>query len=143
MSTFKTELIVQESQDKASQACRFSLSEMQLAIKQDDGLVFTANEKVKLLGFANPAKIEVKIQPDSRGQCISVCTSNVGFGPFQGDHVKGVAETFLSKLQLKLSESTQLGGTAGIADELQKLASLKQQGILTEDEFAAAKAKLI
>ncbi len=30
-----------------------------------------------------------------------------------------------------------------LADELQRLADLKAQGILTDDEFAAAKAKLL
>lgn len=143
MSSFKTELSVQATQGKASEACRYALSEMQLAIKHDDGLSFTANEKVKLLGFANPAKIEVKIQPGSDVLTIFVYTSNLGLGPFQGDHVRGVAETFLSKFQLKLGESTQAGGPSGISDELQKLASLKEQGILTEAEFIAAKARLI
>ena len=32
---------------------------------------------------------------------------------------------------------------AGVADELQKLASLKQQGIITDEEFARQKAKLL
>jgi hypothetical protein len=34
------------------------------------------------------------------------------------------------------------GGTDVVA-ELQKLAALKEQGILSDDEFAAAKAKLL
>lgn len=34
-------------------------------------------------------------------------------------------------------------GGSNIADEIQRLASLKDQGILSEDEFAAAKAKLL
>jgi hypothetical protein len=32
---------------------------------------------------------------------------------------------------------------ANVADEIQRLASLKEQGILSDDEFAAAKAKLL
>ena len=32
---------------------------------------------------------------------------------------------------------------SSLADELQKLASLKEQGILSEDEFTAAKNKLL
>ena len=34
-------------------------------------------------------------------------------------------------------------GGSNIADEIQRLASLKEQGILSDDEFAAAKAKLL
>jgi len=33
--------------------------------------------------------------------------------------------------------------SSNIADEIQRLAALKEQGILSDDEFAAAKAKLL
>lgn len=35
------------------------------------------------------------------------------------------------------------GGGVDVVGELQKLAALREQGILTDDEFAAAKAKLL
>lgn len=35
------------------------------------------------------------------------------------------------------------GSSGNIADEIQRLAGLKEQGILSDDEFAAAKAKLL
>jgi hypothetical protein len=35
------------------------------------------------------------------------------------------------------------GGTQSVIDQLKQLAQLKDQGILTEDEFAAQKAKLL
>ena len=35
------------------------------------------------------------------------------------------------------------GGETGSADELEKLARLKAQGVLTEEEFAAQKAKIL
>ena len=37
----------------------------------------------------------------------------------------------------------QTAGTASSADEIAKLAALKDQGVLTEEEFAAHKAKLL
>jgi hypothetical protein len=37
----------------------------------------------------------------------------------------------------------QTAGTASSADELTKLASLKQQGVISDAEFAAQKAKLL
>lgn len=143
MSSFNTEQIFKATQEEAIRACRYCLNEMQLAIKQDNGTSFTANEKLKLLGFANPAKIEVDVKDDVLGQKILVRSSNLGFGPIQGGHVKGVAGTFLSKLQFKLEESTLEAGAKGIAEELQKLAALKEQGALTDEEFTAAKAKLL
>ena len=34
-------------------------------------------------------------------------------------------------------------GSVDVATELRRLADLKDQGVLTEDEFAAAKAKIL
>jgi multidrug resistance efflux pump len=36
-----------------------------------------------------------------------------------------------------------VGGTQSTADELARLADLKSQGVLTDEEFAAQKAKLL
>ena len=37
----------------------------------------------------------------------------------------------------------EVAGSGGTADELEKLASLHSQGVLTDDEFAAQKAKIL
>jgi hypothetical protein len=37
----------------------------------------------------------------------------------------------------------QTAGSGGSADELEKLAKLKEQGVITDQEFAAQKAKLL
>lgn len=58
-------------------------------------------------------------------------------------------KTLLSRRQAKeMAESLgahlgKVGGGTGIASELEKLAELKAKGILTEDEFQAAKNKLL
>ena len=143
MSSFKSELTTKASQEKAVQACRYALKEMQLVIKKDDGAKFIANEKLRMLGFANPAKIEVDIQSANDTLRINVKASNIGLGPIQGSHVKGVAETFLSQVQLKLSESTKGESPKSVADEIAKLAALKEQGLLSEEEYSMAKARLL
>ena len=63
----------------------------------------------------------------------------------QGRHVRGVAETFLSNLRLNLGNRSQSSVAEGsdIASQIQKLAELMQQGLLTEEEFTTAKAKLL
>ena len=116
---------------------------MQLAIKKDNGIDLVANEKIKMLGFANPAKVEIQISPSPQGTNISVHASNFGIGPLQKEHVKGVVETFLSKLRLYTSETSTPRGSSGIAEELARLAKLKEDGFLSEDEFVSAKAKLL
>jgi hypothetical protein len=56
----------------------------------------------------------------------------VGAGPSPGNVVSAPA----------VAPAPAAGGT-DMAGELQKLADLKAQGILTDEEFAAAKAKLL
>ena len=117
---------------------------MQMLVKQDTGSSFRADEKLRL-GFANPAKLEISLVADTAGSRLIVRSSNLGFGPIQGGHVKGVTETFLSNVRLHLDRSSQSATSTrgGIADEILKLGAMKEQGLLTDEEFSAAKAKLL
>jgi hypothetical protein len=60
--------------------------------------------------------------------------------------IKNTVQPFVNALNDAL-EVSKKGGHApssnSVADELQKLASLKEQGILSEEEFAAEKGKLL
>lgn len=143
MSSHKTSKAFEATQTDVSQACRYALNEMKLSIKKDGGSNFVAKEQFKMLGFSYPAKIEVQIKDDANRVKVLVNSSNMGFGPVQGGHVKTVAETFLSKVQYKLSEGRRQVPQTSVADELQKLAALREQGVLSEEEFEAAKRKLI
>jgi len=144
VSSHSTEQLLQAGNEVVAQACRFAFNEMQMLVKQDTGSSFRADEKLRL-GFANPAKLEVSLAADGDGSRLSIRSSNLGFGPVQGGHVKGVAETFLSNVRLHLDRSSQQATRTpgGIADEIQKLGAMKDQGLLTEEEFSAAKAKLL
>lgn len=143
MPTYKTSVSVAAEQSTALQACRAVVSEMKLVVKRDSINSIIGSEKANLFGFAWPAKIEVIVSPSTGGCSISIKASNGGIGPIQSNHVKGVAETFASNLKLKLSAAQSLPSDAGLAAQLEKLARLKQQGLLSEDEYAAAKAKLL
>ena len=46
-------------------------------------------------------------------------------------------------IQGKMTASSTNGAPSSLADELLKLANLRDQGILTDEEFAAQKAKLL
>lgn len=60
---------------------------------------------------------------------------------------RAMGERDLASAQRRESEMQayirQTAGTAGGADELTKLAALRDQGVLTEEEFSAQKAKLL
>jgi len=145
MSSHKTEQRISGNIDTLAKACRFAFTQMQLQIKQDSGNKFVANEKINMLGFANPAKLTVLLSIEGNGCAVKVECSNLGFGPVQGRHVKGVAETFLTNLRLHLGSKAEsvVAASFDIASQIAKLAELKQQGLLSEEEFAAAKAKLL
>ena len=130
--------------ETAAQACRFAFNEMQMLVKRDAGQSFQANEKVRF-GFANPAKLEVSVSISGAKTTVAVKSSNFGLGPVQGGHVKGVAETFLSNVKLQLGKTQASAPSAGddLAGQLKKLAEMKEKGLLSDEEFAAAKAKLL
>ena len=144
MSSHSTEQVLQAGIEASAQACRFAFNELQMQVKQDTGSSFRADEKLRF-GFANPAKLAVSLAADGESCRLSVTSSNFGFGPMQGGHVKGVAETFLSNVRLYLDRTYQQAerDPGGIAADLQKLGALKDQGLLTEEEFSTAKAKLL
>ncbi len=60
------------------------------------------------------------------------------------EHMKTIAEMIRSRIgQPAAAPSGNSGSTTSIADELKKLADLKTQGILSDEEFEAAKKKLL
>ena len=80
----------------AFQACRFAFNEMQMLVKKDADQSFEASEKLRM-GFANPAKLEVNLAASGAKTTVAVNSSNFGFGPMQGGHLKGVAEALLHR----------------------------------------------
>ncbi len=63
---------------------------------------------------------------------------------------KGIGKLFVDRVTLKLSEEKPTTQTVvvqqaqqSVADQLEKLANLKMQGLLTDDEFQSQKNKLL
>ena len=143
MSSHKDSKLVSASLDQTAQACRYSFKEMQLLVKKDNGVSFQANEKMRF-GFSNPAKLVVELQPSGKETRIQLKASNFGVGPIQGGHVKAMLETFMSNVRLKVNSNQQQTLTGSdLTSQLQKLADMKAQGLLSDEEFTAAKAKLL
>jgi hypothetical protein len=91
------------------------------SIQYETGIVFAS---IKIMASGNTAKIEYVD--------------------------KGAARIFCEKVRTKLSETksnaapvTIVQSQLDVADQLSKLAKLKDQGILTQDEFDAQKKKLL
>ena len=143
MSSHKDSKLVAASIESTAQACRFAFNEMKILVKKDRGTSFQANEKVRF-GFSNPAKLEVDLLESGNETRLNVKASNFGVGPIQGGHVKAVAETFLANVRMHVNDKKQDSSPPfDLASQLEKLAEMKAQGLLSDEEFAAAKANLL
>lgn len=70
----------------------------------------------------------------------------IGFYLYQKSTVRSAVESALQKVHDELRRTTsQIAGPSlsSTADELAKLADLRERGLLTDQEFAAQKAKLL
>jgi len=104
-------------------------------------------------GFTWPARIDVQIVEISDASCdLRLDGSIAGMGPIQRNHLQGQMGRFLNNLSLLLdrqqnSQSTAISHKPGngnsMSEELARLKSLRDDGVLTDEEFAAAKSKLL
>jgi hypothetical protein len=112
------------------------------------------------LGFAWPAAVAIGL--DIYGDQVRVVyqAENSGWGPIQQNHVNklleslhGTAALILSNILYNLTsrgvnvtvppQEPQYAQSGFQIEQLKELASLKNQGLLSDQEFAAAKARII
>ena len=118
----------------------------------DQGPDFVRCKEVASSGisFTWPAEIQVVAESEEPGVTTVYLDGKIfGLGPIQKGHLQGQMGNLRNRIELLATQQSApapTGGTAGkgsLSDELEKLAALKQQGILTEEEFQRAKARLL
>ena len=106
----------------------------------------------QVTSFTWPARIDVKIQNSNAGNCvIQLFGSVTGMGPIQRNHLQGQMGRFLNALSIHVDKKsavpaqqpTSSANSVSLAEELGKLHELFEKGILSADEFAAAKTRLL
>lgn len=106
----------------------------------------------QITGFTWPARIDVSISPASDNACnITLDGSISGIGPIQRNHLQGQMGRFLNDLSLSVDRTKSSMDiptaasppTASLSVEIAKLKELMNEGILTAEEFAAAKSRLL
>ena len=142
MSSHKENFVIEHDSENVKQSCRYAFKEMQVMVKKEKGNEFIANEKFSF-GFSNPAKIEVSVVPEGNSTTLKLKVSNMGLGPIQGKHCRTVANTFINAVKFKSSENSSTESKNSDADELKKFAELKDQGIITEEEFNIKKKQIL
>ena len=127
------------------QACKEAVGQLGWGILEaGDGRM-----SIKEEGFANlnkgtwPAKVDIHLQSSGVRTQIILEGSIFGFGPIQSDHLKGQMGRLRSLIERSADRVQSQTGVASLGVELERLASMKARGVLTEDEFEVAKKKLL
>ncbi len=124
-------------------ACRGSLNEMNNWKVSKEGEDFIEAKKAMTFN-ENPQDLKITLS-QQQGNCVlNVKGSMFGIGPIMTGKARESVRTFLSGVKLKLADRTKENSSSeGIVEEIEKLAVMKEKGLLSDEEFAAAKAKLL
>lgn len=149
MSTFQTTQKLPVLPTEAMAACRAAVAQLRWKVEVQSDRRLVCKEQAPALGsFTTPAKFEIDLHEVTGGTLVDVIVSNLGFGPFKSNYVKGQAGAFCNQLLVVLDRSQTAPQVpsqpaASLSSELQNLASLRDRGVLSDAEFEAAKAKLL
>ena len=133
--------------DAAERACRRAISDLGWRLLEDDGRRLVVKEvSPKATSFTWAAKVEVVVEEDGNSSEVLLNGSITGMGPVQKGHLRGQLGALRNKIDLAAQDAAAAGNggsdTAEISGELERLAGLHQSGVLTDEEFAQAKAQL-
>jgi hypothetical protein len=136
------------SADVAGQACRRAISDLGWRVLEDEGARLVVKEvSPQTTSFTWSAKIEVAIQENGSSSEILLNGSITGMGPIQKGHLRGQVGALKNKIALEAqdasADSKSAPGSDEISGELERLAGLHKDGVLTDQEFARAKARLL
>ena len=93
-----------------------------------------------------PAKIQVSLSPSVGGTTVTVSATYGGF--IRVAHLEGLVGMFCNRVVADLPATPQPAGRAdspdqSVVDRLERLASLRANGILSDDEFQDAKKRVL
>lgn len=103
------------------------------------GMTGIGNKEVKMTQVDNILSIKLN-NPDS---ILTFSVDNKDFKAVESYFQKFFKEKYKHTEELETNQPTEKAGASSIADELRKLKSLVDEGILTEDEFQIQKQKLL
>lgn len=110
---------------------------------------FANNRSASEVAFQWKVKVTYALRPDGDNTVVTIMGKNFGAGPVQEKAVKKEVDLFETAFRDSVDEISQrdtpisTNSTYSVADEIRKLADLKEQGFLTDDEFQTQKTKLL
>jgi hypothetical protein len=148
MSRHRIEVTVTQPTDAVAAACQEAVAQLGWRILAQSQSSITCKEVAStVISFTWPAEIEVSWVSRGGNTVVTFSGSIFGLGSVQSNHLKGQIGNLQNRITLRLRDSQQERvpsvPSSSLASELTKLAELRSQGILSQEEFQAAKAKLI
>lgn len=144
-------LILEASLEDVYAASQRAVADMGWRVFKQDGKGLVFKEvSPKHTSSTWPVEIQVRLASIAQGTGVEIFGSNFGFGPIQGNHVRGQVGSFINRLQVSLQQllaqkavvpPPAVGNT--LITELERLVNLHNMGGLTDAEFSLAKQRLL
>ncbi len=137
--------------EEAYNLCRKVAVDIGWRVLEESQVSLTIKEKaVSGTSFNWPAEVEMILSSiDTDKTVINLRGSIFGGGPVQKGHLQGQLGNIKNRIEVAINEIAKAkqkdssNAKVSIAEELEKLASLRNSGILTDEEFNEAKKKLL
>lgn len=151
MSKYNDELSVNLSVDDSMDICKTVIAKLGWAVLEQSTNRIRCKETGKFdINKANFfADIEIILNTGVDNTKINLYGSVFGMGPFASKHILGEVQKLKNMIEVEVKQfkNSQIMqpkvNDISVATELEKLASLHSQGILSDDEFKIAKNKLL
>jgi len=149
MSRRKDEFFVELPKAEALDACKNAIAQIGWRIMEESPECITIKEvAIQSTSYNWPAKIGITMESGGSRTKVFLKGSVFGFGPIQSGHLKGQMGRFRNLLEVAAKQPAQGESSPGnapssIGKELENLAELHSKGILSDEEFAKAKDKIL
>jgi uncharacterized 2Fe-2S/4Fe-4S cluster protein (DUF4445 family) len=143
MSKFNDSFLVNLPVDKASLACRNAISRVGWKILTESDRFFKIKNFVGATTW--PVTIEIRIYSNGAQTEIELYGKCISMGPVQLNNVKNNVSNIKNSIMAFAGNMQQQTSAAesSITDEIQKMAELYRQGIISDEEFNSFKKKLL
>jgi hypothetical protein len=149
MTKLHTKETIVHPQGAVSNACQLAVADLGWRILAKTDSSITCKEvSPTWVSFTNAAQIEVlwrEMSPTTTE--IELNGSILGFGPIQSGHLRGQMGNLQNRIHLFLNKTNVVPEIfmtkLSISEELERLADMRSRDIISDEEFRAAKAKIL
>lgn len=151
-SKYRSELDLHTAVGDAMIACREAVRDLGWRILEQSETCLVCKEVTPCVtSLTWAAQVEIILTGGSADITkVTLNGSIFGFGPIQSGHLRGQVGSLRNRIELASSKSNILQTLRGekvdmpdVAEQIRKLAQLRDDGILTEEEFESKKAELL